>query len=271
MTTHHPFDQAIVLEQTGPGEWRGAAIEAYGNMVGAFGGVVASVLLNAVLRDERHQGHPVSMTVNFCSALSLGGFSIQATLQRGGKYTQHWNLVLRQGDTICATASVVMGRRGEAFSHQPIEMPRVPVFEDCAELPRLAPVNWVGQYEFRFAEGAPTVPGKGFETPQPARSAIWMRDRPERVLDYASLAALGDSFILRLFQVRDSIVPMGTVSLTTHFLATPDEIAEQGSDPLLGVADSQRFHGNFHDQQMQLWGRSGKLLAVGSQVVWYKH
>ncbi len=90
------------------------------------------------------------------------------------------------------------------------------------------------------------------------------------MLDYVSLAALGDSFLLRLFQVRGVIVPMGTVSLTTHFLATPDEIAAQGMAPLLGVADSQRFHGNFHDQQMQLWGRSGKLLATGTQVVWYR-
>jgi acyl-CoA thioesterase len=270
MSALHPFDQAIALEETGPGQWRGAAIDAYGNMVGAFGGVVAATLLNAVLRDGRHQGHPVSLTVNFCAALALAGFAIQTTLQRGGKYTQHWSLVLTQGDTVCATASVVMGTRGEVFSHQPVAMPDVMAFEECEELPRLAPVKWVGQYEFRFAEGAPTIPGKGFEEPQPARSAIWMRDRPERALDYTALAALGDSFLLRLFQVRGSIVPMGTVSLTTHFLATPDEIDEQAAAPLLGIADSMRFHGNFHDQQMQLWGRSGKLLAVGNQVVWYR-
>ncbi len=63
---------------------------------------------------------------------------------------------------------------------------------------------------------------------------------------------------------------MGTVSITTYFHATGEELDRKGSAPLLGIADAKRFNANFHDQSMELWGAGGKLLANGVQTVWYK-
>ena len=45
----HPFDEAIQLEPQGDGHWRGHTHEAYGNMVGPFGGATAAAALAAVL------------------------------------------------------------------------------------------------------------------------------------------------------------------------------------------------------------------------------
>lgn len=270
MTQQHPLDQATQLEEIAQGHWRGAAIEHYGNMVGAFGGVVAAVFMKAVLNDARLSGQPVSQTVNFCTALALGPFEISSRLLRAGKYTQHWSLELTQNDTICASSSVVIGARADVFSHQPAGRPQVAAYEECQPLPPLAPVNWVKAYEFRFVEGVPVMAAGGHDQPGATRSMVWMRDEPARPLDYVALTALSDGFFLRLLQVRGTMVPAGTVTMTTHFLASPDEIAAQGAAPLLGVADSQRFHGQFHDQTMQLWGEAGNLLATGTQVVWYR-
>lgn len=271
MPSLHPFDTAVQLKRQSDRDWIGKTIPDYHNMVGAFGGIVSASLMNAILSDERTIGHPVSMTINYCAALGDGEFEISSDVMRKGKYTQHWNLSLTQNSKLTATASIVMGVRSpDVFSHHSTNAPEVPKFEDCEPFAPIGPLKWLDRYDFRFIEGAPDLVPTESNTLSPAKSALWIQDNPSRPLDYLSLAALSDTFFLRLLQVRGRMVPMGTVSLTTHFLATPDELAEQGSDAILGLADSTRFHANFHDQQVQLWSKTGKILATGTQVAWYK-
>ena len=232
--------------------------------------MTAAALLRAVLGHDERAGDPVALTVNFCGAMPAGDFVITPKLQRTGKYTQHWSLELASGGNVLTTASVVCGRRTPVFSHQPQSMPVAPAPADCASLPTAGRMNWLERYDFRFVEGAPVYAAEPFAEPAGSRSLMWVSDLPERPLDYLSLAALSDTFFLRLVHVRGTLAPMGTVSLTTYFHATPSELAAQSSAPLLGVAEGSRFHANFHDQQMELWGTDGRLLATGAQVVWFK-
>ena len=270
MSPQHPFDIATGLQPTGQGRYTGATSSDYGNLVGPFGGATAATLMRAVLEHEERAGDPVALTVNFCGGISDGSFEISARLQRSGKYIQHWSLELVQEHSVRATASIVLGQRKEGFSHHSTEPPEVPDPENCAPMPAEGLMGWVSRYCFRFVEGAPSFSGKSFAEPKDSRSVLWISDLPERPLDYVSLAAMSDGFFLRLLHVRGSFVPMGTVSLSTFFHATPDEIAAQGTAPLLGVAEAKRFHASFHDQHMELWGRNGRLLATGAQTVWYK-
>lgn len=268
MTTH-PLDLACALEPLSQGRWRGATTPDYMNMVGPFGGVTVAVLLNAVLQDDRRTDTPVAITTNFCTGTKPGPFEIDVTLERSGKYLQHWTLRQVQGDTVCSTATVVTGRRTDTFSHQAAPMPDVPV---AATVPAQAapPVlHFLQQYEFRFLEGQPRL-DKPLETPAQARSRAWMRDAQPRPLDWLSLAALSDGFPLRIMTVRGGLVPMGTVSLSTYFLATQDDLDAQGTAPLLGEADGGRFHAHFQDQKVHFWGTNGTLLASGAQVAWFK-
>lgn len=269
MSGTHPLDQETMLTPEGEGRWNGASTAAYGNMVGAFGGVVAATALNAVLLDQRRTGEPVSLTVNFCAAVAKGPLSVRTKLQRSGKYTQHWSLELSQNTQICATASVVTGQRGEVFSLHPAAVPDVARYEDCATVPP-GPVKWLGRYEFRFAEGQPEFASKDHTPLRSPYAAVWLRDNPGRALDYLALASLSDCFFPRLLHVRGTMVPFATVSMTTHFLATPADLSKQAERPVLGVVDGARFQGNFHDQSMQIWGDDGVLLATGTQVVWYR-
>lgn len=270
MADKHPFDLATKIEARGKGLWSGTPSPDYANMVGPFGGVVAALLLRAVLDDDRRTGDPVALTVNFCGGISQKPFTIQTKLQRGGKYTQHWSVELIQEDEVKATASVVMGARGAVFEHQPVIMPDVPGPETLSPMPGFGFLKWLERYTFRFIDGTPSFAGKAFDALQSARSTLWVSDAPERPLDYLSLAALSDCFFIRLLHVRGTFPPMGTVTLTTYFHATHDEVEKQGTYPLLGVADSKRFNANFQDQHMELWGRNGNLLASGVQTVWYK-
>ncbi len=270
MTNQHAFDAAIQLSNEVEGIWSGQSSPAYANMVGAYGGIVAATLLNSVMLDIRRTGTPVSQTVNFCTGLGAGPFRIETKLQRAGKYTQHWNTELSQGDTMIATSSIVMGVRGETFSHQPTSFPNVPPATDIASMASELPLEWIKRYDYRFVHGGIENIGTPKTPLGNSQTRVWIADKPPRPLDYLSLAALADCFFLRLLQIRGTMEPMGTVTLTTHFLATEGELAAQGSAQMLGVVDSNRMHNQFHDQTMQMFGTDGKIIASGTQLVWYR-
>ena len=270
--TLHPLDQATTLNRRPDGLLMGETADAYWNFAGPFGGYIAALLLRAVLDDGRLLGPPVAQTVNFCGALAKGKFEIAVSLDRGGKATQHWSLRMTQDGAVTATATVVCANRRETFAHTAVQPPNVSPPEAVKSLVPPGRLPWLGAYDFRFVEGGPEFNG----TPRAqgelgsSRTVLWLADKPARPLDFTALSALSDCFILRLVQMRRTMVPMSTVSMTTYFHAAEAELGEQGSAPLLGVADASRFVANFHDQSMQLWGKDGRLLASGVQTVWYK-
>jgi acyl-CoA thioesterase len=276
----HPLDIATTLQPSQPlvradggAIWlTGVTNDAYWNFAGPFGGYTAALLMRAVMEDTRRLGPPVAQTVNYCGAMTKGTFSIGVRLTRSGKATQHWSLELHQDGAVAATASIVCANRRETFAHATTRCPNAPNAYDVPPLTSDGRLPWLARYDFRFIEGGPNFGA----TPKTStdvggsRTQLWLKDAPDRPLDYVSISALCDCFILRLIQMRGTMVPMSTVSMTSYFHALPDELARHGTAHLLGIADAKRFEANFHDQSVELWSADGKLLASGMQTVWYK-
>ncbi|MBI1209853.1 MAG: thioesterase family protein [Alphaproteobacteria bacterium] len=265
----HALDAATQLTRIGPERLSGRTSPHYANLGGPFGGWTAATMLRGVLDDERRHGAPVALTVNYCAAIADGGFEISCRERRTGKSTQHWSLEMMQGDRVTATASVVCGPRRPVWSHRPAHPPAIAAPETLPLFSAGGRSVWVEQYEFRFEKGAIDFGSRGAKELRAPDSLLWMRDRPERPLDFLSLAALSDAFFIRAFVVRDQLVPVGTITLTTYFHTDEDGLAAQGSDYVLGYATAHTFSGGFADQSAQLWGRNG-LLATSTQVVWYR-
>ena len=100
---------------------------------------------------------------------------------------------------------------------------------------------------------------------------LWLEgDAPARPLDFVSLAALADTFLVRIMLVRGTFQPMATVSMTTYFHVGAEELARIGAAPVLGDANCDVFHDCFADQTCALWSEDGRLLANGVQITWYK-
>jgi len=270
LTAHHPLDQAVHLEAAGPGLYRGATTPEYWNMAGPFGGATAAVLLKAVLDHPERRGRPVAQTVNFCGAVAEGPFDVQVRLVRDGRSTQHWQVELSQEGKIATTCSAVTGAERETWSHAPGAPPKVPRAEDVAAMDTTGRNAWLGRYEFRYVRGEPVRGGGGVEAPASAVSHTWIRDQPARPLDYVALAALSDTFVVKILQVRGDVPPVATVSLSTYFLADEAALTRQGVRPVLGVSDVRVFRHGFNDQSAELWSDDGELLAVSNQVVWFK-
>ncbi len=271
LTLSHPLDAALRLEALGEGRFRGRTSPAYWNMAGPFGGITGALMLKAVLDHPQRRGRPVALTVNFCGAVAEGEFQIAVSLMRDGKSTQHWNVEMRQeGRGVATTASAVTGAERETWVHQAATPPVVPRPEALARMDLTGRTGWLHQYEMRYATGEPRWTPRTVPEVRSGLSQMWVRDVPNRPLDYPALAALSDSFIIRLLVVRGDLPPVATATLTTYFLANPAGLERQGAGYLLGVADTKAFQHGFHDQSAELWSEDGELLAVSHQVVWFK-
>ena len=266
----HPFNTAIALTPIDMNRSRGATTPAYANMVGPFGGTTAAVLLNAALRHPARLGDPIALTVNYARALADGAFEIDARAVRTNRSTQHWLLQLLQGDEVAATATAVFALRRETWSAPeavaPAELPAPHTLarQDLTHRP-----PWVHRYDMRFVEGGMPARFDGTEHPH-SQSCVWVRDDPPRAIDFASLAALCDTFFPRVYLRRRKVVPIGTVSLTTYFHADAAMLATQGDQPVLGSARGVTFRNGYCDQRGEVWSARRELLASTQQVMYYR-
>ena len=264
----HLFDQAIALTPLTPNLYRGETSEAFENMVGPFGGSTAATLLNAVLLHPQRLGDPVSLTVNFAGPVAAGEFEIEATPLRTNRSTQHWLLLQKQNGEIVTSATAFFANRRETLTEQPLGPPAAPAPQTLQRID-LSIRNWFRQYDFRFVHGIPLM-RRPADQPADTESLLWVRDFPERALDYASLTALGDVFAPRIFMLRETFTPSGTVSMTHYFHATRDELEKVGTGFVLGQARASRLHANYSDQVAHLWSEDGVLLLTSTQSVYFK-
>lgn len=282
----HPFDEAIDLRATAPHQFLGATHPAYANMVGPFGGTTAAQLLQAVLLHPGRLGEPVALTVNFAAPVADGQIRFVARPARTNRSTQHWLIEAHQGQSsesgnpidpsdpeaqnVVATATAVFALRRETWSHVEAVMPaKVPAPEAVPRMGVRGMPAWPQRYDMRFVEGA--FPSAFDEQEQPhSRSCLWVRDAPERALDFAALAAMSDSFFPRIFMRRRRRSLIGTVSLTTYFHADSAQLAQVGTRHVLGVAKALNYRHGYFDQTGELWSQEGQLLASTHQLVYYK-
>lgn len=267
--TAHPFDRATQVTAV-DGRWRGMASADYFAFVGPFGGATAATMLRAIMVQPGRIGDPLSVTVNLCAPVASGGFDLTVRLMKATRSTQHWMVELLQDDGVAAFMTAVFAVRRPSWSHQSATMPESPPFDTIKPLPDSGIAAWVRQYQFRFVEGAPGYSKTPHDVPASAYSRMWLSDTTPRRIDFLSLLSMSDTFFARIFHVRGTIVPIGTVSMTTAFHADAADLAAEDITMVLGAADANVFHKSFADQTGELWSPSGRLLATTSQAVYFK-
>jgi acyl-CoA thioesterase len=263
----HLFDQAVELVTTSPYTYQGHIPQTYANMVGPFGGIIAAVILNGVLNHKERKGDPVSLTVNFAGPIIDAPFMLTVRLMRTNRSNQHWIVELTQGSQVAALATAVLATRQDTWMMPEARAPAAPRPEEVEPWSAPSEPKWIQRYDFRFITGALTLSG------QPARnsdSLLWVRDEPERPLDFLSLAAISDVFFPRVFIRRQKLGISSTVSITTYFHADTSSLARQASRPILAAARGQRFYRGYFNQVAEIWSDERELLASSVQMVYFK-
>jgi acyl-CoA thioesterase len=268
--SQHLFDEATRVT-AGDSRWQGRTSPDYWAFIGPFGGATAATILRALIEHPQVAGDPLSLTVNYCAPIAEGPFDLDLRLVKANRSSQHWCVELSQGGADVATlATAVFAERRPSWSHQAAPCPDAAPFEAIRPYPEAA-ASWVKQYDFRFIEGYPEIhPGARARQPGSAFSKLWIGDRVPRKIDMPSLMAMSDAFFARIFHVRHELVPVGTVSLTTYFHTSADDLAGEDITRVLAVTDAKTFHRSYGDQSSELWSPSGRLLATTTQIAYFK-
>ncbi len=268
-TQQHVFDEATRVT-AGDSRWLGHTSHNYWAFVGPFGGCTAATVLRALMEHPQRAGDPLALTVNFCAPIAEGPFDLDVRLVKANRSSQHWGVELSQGGGEIATlATAVFAERRPSWTHQQAEPPEATPFEQIRRYPDFD-MTWTKQYDFRFVEGAPTLHGKPKSTPERAFSKLWISDRNPRKIDPLSLMSMSDAFFGRIFHARGELVPFGTVSLTTYFHTSAEELAQEDITRVLAIADAKIFHRSYGDQHGELWSPNGRLLATTTQIAYFK-
>ncbi|MDH7944033.1 thioesterase family protein [Pseudohongiella sp. SYSU M77423] len=265
----HPLDEAIAMQPVAPGMFAASTHPGYANAVGPFGGITAAQLLNAALLHEERLGEPVSQTVHFAAPIADGAFRIEARPVRTNRSTQHWLINAIQDDKLVAMATAVFAIRRPTWSGTDAKFPDAPAPESVAAMNWDKRPEFTHRYDLRYSDDS--LP-KTFTEPERENGAsqLWVRDVPERPLDFPALASICDVFFPRVMIRRQRWSPIGTVTLTSYFHADSQTLGRVGSRHLLGVARAQAYRDGFFDQSAEVWSPEGELLATSHQMVYFK-
>ncbi|QKT05907.1 thioesterase family protein [Gordonia sp. X0973] len=259
----HVFDEAITVAALPDGVFRATTHSAYDNMVGPFGGITAATVVNALQHHPDVLGQPLSLTLNYVAPVASGTWDLHTTIVRTNRTNQHWTFTIEQEGATVSTGSAVFGIHRETWADTEAQRPQVPAPEAVAAVDFPEFIAWARNYDKRFVAGS--LEAKSDDS----TSTVWLRDLPERPLDYPALTSMTDAFFPRVFLRHGTYMPAGTITLTTYFHATPDELAAQGTDHVLGTARGARFGNGHFDQYAQIWG-GDTLLATTTQLVYFK-
>jgi hypothetical protein len=220
-------------------------------------------MMQAMIDHPERRGTPLAFTLNFLAPIEAGEFIIDTDLVRANRNSQHWAIRLSQQNRVLAQAIAICAERRETWGKVEAARPDVPRAEQCEAAPPRKATGFLQRYEFRIVRGRP------FTENDDSLSHVWVADVPPRPLDFASLTALCDSFLPRIFLRRPDFVPIGTVSINIYFHAGAEALARQGAAPVLAVAQAQAFSDGHFDHQGLVWSTDGTLLATTQQLVWY--
>jgi len=264
----HVLDEAISLTPIREHAWQGRTSPEYANFIGPYGGVTAAQMLQAVLLHPQRLGEPVAFTINFAAAVADGQFVIEARPARTNRSTQHWIVQMIQEGQAVSTATAMTALRRPTWGTTEALMPQVPAPSD---LPRERPrgVRWIEHYERRFVEGHVPEAWNGQDAGH-SRTRLWLRDAPERPLDFPALTAMADNFFPRLWLRRATQVPLGTVTMTVYFHSDAAVLQATGTGYVLAQAQGQGFRHGYLDQAGLLWNEAGELLATTHQLMYFK-
>lgn len=257
------FDTATALERTGPTSFVADVDRSWHVRRGANGGVVAAVLLRALLATVDDPARvPRSLTVHYAGPFDEGPTAIDTAIVRsGGSLTTARADATRDGAPI-ASALAAFSRPFRGVDFDDLPMPDVPAFDTLEPLVRVDQGPAIAQrFEYRMAFG-----GMPFSGADRAEAGAWLRLVDPVPLDYPLVAALTDAFFPVLLLTLSEPVACPTVDLTIHFRSTLAEAARRDTGPWFSVFRTRLVREGFMEEDGEIWTADGVLLAQSRQL-----
>tara|TARA_R110000824_G_scaffold38856_1_gene118227 strand:- start:2613 stop:3410 length:798 start_codon:yes stop_codon:yes gene_type:complete len=261
------FDRETALVALEDGLFTIPASDVYRNPGGmAFGGWVAAIAGRAVTMHHECRGPLVSEQMTFMTGVGPGEVRLSVKLLRAGASTQFWRVELSQNGSLTNVADIVTSTRRPTELDYQMTMPTVKSPQDSISLRSANPMapEWISHYDQRIAQGIPLSVN---ESPE---AFVWIKEADGRPVDRVSLLSICDTPLPRTFYVSEQYHPGSTVSMATYIYASEEDLAATASDFMLLRVTGASVRNSATDGRAELWSQSGILLAVSSQIGFFR-
>jgi acyl-CoA thioesterase len=254
-----PYASDTAVRPDGAGRWRAELTDRWetGNKT-PNGGYLLATVLHALAADMPLP-HPLVASATFLRPATVGPAQIStevlrpgrrlatgsATMSQEGRPLVHVVSTFRDGDT-------VSGRSWEAAP-----APELPAPEDCASLlDSMAPdFSIIGRMQYRFERPPGWLGGRPSGDPS---ATFWIRPEADEQPDLVHLALMVDAAAPVVFELGEFVT--ATVELTVHLYRAPVP------GWLTCRASTRHLVEGFHEEDVELWDRDGRLVAQSRQL-----
>ena len=224
---------------------------------GPWGGYLAALFVKAI--GEAVPELPVlSLTVHFLRRLRVGGVQITVDVETRGSRVGHVVARITQDDGAGAVALATVGRNPQVDFVSDFPRPAAPPPE---QVRRRAESS---HPYMQHLEVRPTVPVRPWSGDNEGTLAGWIRLVDPRPLDLPLLAALPDGWMPGTWARLRTPAGKVTVDLTTHFRA---DITPHDDGWWFVRVRTRHVERGFADEECEVWGGDGRLLAQSRQLV----
>lgn len=235
---------------------------------GPNGGYLAAIMMRAFAATVDDPARAArSLSVHFTAPPAEGSVRVETTVERAGRSLTTVTGRLWQGERMCAAAIAAYSAPRTAPEFQDAAMPIVPPPEQAAPLSSAMPISVPirDRYDQRMVQEL-----EGSADGQ-AVTGGWTRLSDPSVADAPLIAAFCDGWppAIRHRLAADGGGLRGgvpTVDLTVHFRQALPLPAAQPDDFYLAVFRTRMAKEGFLEEDGEIWGRDGTLLAHSRQL-----
>lgn len=254
------FEAASAVTPLGDGRWAATVSPDWFAVRGPNGGYLAAIVLRAMTAAVGDPSrHPRSLTLHYTRPPAEGEAEIAVTVEREGRRLSTVTARLEQEGKLCILATGAFSQDfdpGAEYAEPAPSVPHPEAIEPVRDDAKLVPI--ARRFVVRTALG-----GQPFSEADEALTGGWIAFADgEPPLDAPALAMLSDAWIPSPFVRASAPFAAPTVDLTIHFRA-PDVAAEW---PVLVAFRSRFAHAGFFEEDGELWGADGRLLAQSRQL-----
>ncbi len=232
---------------------------------GPNGGYLAALVLRALterLGDEPggDERAPRSLTLHYPAAPVEGPAEVRTRLLRAGRSLATMSAELVQDGSLMVTALAAFSTPWAAPAWDDMPAPVAPPVDAAFPVERALPLPYLEWWDQRLCLGLP-LHGRG----ERAETGGWLALRDGAAFGAAEVAAATDAWPPAAFTRLEGPSAVPTVDLTIHFRRSLLPGADV-SGPLLVRFSSRVAHEGFMDEDGEIWGPDGRLLAQSRQL-----
>jgi acyl-CoA thioesterase len=256
------FDADIELAPAGEGEWTATIAAGWWTPRGPLGGYVMAFGLRAMeLGVGDPERMPRSATMHFLRAPEAGEITVKAAVEREGRSLSTTSCRLEQEGKLIALGVGAFSKGWEspllADAPMPATEPPDESVPDAVRPNAPEPPPFLERMDMQHRFGDPP-----FTSAEHAVTGGWIGLREERPIDAAAIAVLADAWFPAPWPRLKALAPAPTIDLTIHFRA-PLPLAGR---LLLGRFETKLVRDGFFEEDGELWGPDGTLVAQSRQL-----